>query len=106
MTTLSKSFDLATLTPRERKSYQNGLAVIASKLRGNHRLTAAEREAACLAAGLQIVRKTLSTARAAKTMAAPAPATKSPAPAGRKTFSAPGPKTRHRYTMPGGLFGP
>ncbi len=104
MSITSKKFDPASLTPRERKSYQNGLAVIASKLRGNHRLTAAEREAACIAAGLATVKHTLATARAAKTMAAPAPARPAPAPV-RKTFGTVGVRTRKRFSCPGGLFG-
>lgn len=106
--TASNKIDLNRLTPRERKNYQNGLAIVAAKLRGHHVLSFQERQAADLAAGLQIVRKTLATARAAKTMATPAPARPAPAPtpAGRKTYSAPGIVTLHRYACKGGLFGP
>ncbi|MEI6676850.1 MAG: hypothetical protein WCO57_16895 [Verrucomicrobiota bacterium] len=103
--TTSKKLDLATLTPQARKTYQAGLAIVAAKLRGHHRLTAAEREAACLAAGLVTVKHTLATARQAKTLAAPARPTPAKPPASVKTFGTPGVRTLKRYACRGGLFG-
>ena len=95
---------------RERKSYQNGLAIVAKKLAGrplSHEL----RQLATIAAGKALVAQKCGAKFYQAAFGTPPPATTAPAPRtqaqpSRRSCSTPPPvKTFHRYCMGKGLFG-
>ena len=109
--TLTKSkVDLSRMTPKAVKEYQAGCREVEKKLAGHRKPTQKQLEAQTITQGRAIIAHKLGAAGYKKMFGTlpPAPAPKAPArpapaPAGRKTYSTPGPRTRHRYAT-AGLF--
>ena len=101
-------------TPQERKTFAIGLAQVAARLKGHHKLTLAEREAATVARGKAEVLKKLGTAgfrrcfghEPPRAMAAPAAKPQAPAQPIRRNYAAPEQpqRTFHRFKTGHGLF--
>jgi len=108
MTTKNK-IDLDRLSPKARHDYERGMSLVAARLKGHRRATAAELAAAQLTEGLRIVKHKLASAAKARTLAvstaSPAPGPKPIPPERWKGATVATVKRLHRLSVAGGIFG-